>query len=354
MPRGEGHTLRAMSTPDGIDREGVEAWFADHVGSSVPPLEFERITGGRSNLTYRVTDAADGQWVLRRPPLSGGLGSAHDMKREFTIVSALDGTDVPVPGAVGYEPDDGVTGAEFYVMDFVDGVVLRDEGVVESELPGEDERQRVGESLVDTLARLHAVNPDDVGLGELGRREGYVERQLKRWKKQWDASKTRELEAIDEVHARLSENVPEQQDVAIVHGDYRLDNVIVGSDCDIAAVVDWELCTLGDPLADVGLLLVYWAEPGDQIVPLTRAPTLASGFPTRRDLVERYASRTGRDLSAIDFYVALGYWKLAAILEGVYARYAGGAYGQSEDDYKNFPKIVEQLAEAAAKTAGAT
>src|SRR5829696_1036587 len=201
-----------MSTPDGIEREGVEAWFAAHVDSYEPPLEFDRITGGRSNLTYRVTDQAQGQWVLRRPPLSGGLGSAHDMKREFTIVSALDGTDVPVPGAVGYEPDDSVTGAEFYVMDFVDGVVLRDEGIVEQQLAGEDERRRVGESLVDTLGALHAVDPDDVGLGELGRREGYVERQLRRWKKQWDASKTRELDAIDQVHARLSENVPEQQD----------------------------------------------------------------------------------------------------------------------------------------------
>jgi aminoglycoside phosphotransferase (APT) family kinase protein len=342
-----------MSTPDGINREGVEAWFAEHVDGYESPLEFERITGGRSNLTYRVTDAARGQWVLRRPPLSGGLGSAHDMNREFTIVSALDGTDVPVPKAVGYEPDDDVTGAEFYVMDFVDGVVLRDEWIVDDQLPGHDERKQVGHSLVDTLARLHAVDPDDVGLGELGRREGYVERQLKRWKKQWDASKTRELDLMDQVHARLSERVPEQQDVAIVHGDYRLDNVIVGSECDIAAVVDWELCTLGDPLADVGLLLVYWAQPGDEIVPLTRAPTLAAGFPSRNELIDRYANETGRDLGAIDFYVALGYWKLAAILEGVYARYAGGAYGESEDDYEDFPKIVEQLAEAAAKTAGA-
>jgi aminoglycoside phosphotransferase (APT) family kinase protein len=340
-----------MSTPDGIDREGVEAWFGDHVDSYEPPLQFERITGGRSNLTFSVTDADSGHWVLRRPPLSGGLGSAHDMNREYTIVSALDGTDVPVPGAVGYEPSDEVTGAEFYVMDFVDGTVLRDEGIVEKELPDEDQRKRVGHSLVDTLARLHAVNPDDVGLGELGRREGYVERQLKRWKKQWDASKTRELDTIDQVHAILSERVPEQQDVAIVHGDYRLDNVIVGSDCDIAAVVDWELCTLGDPLADVGLLAVYWAEPGDEIVPLTRAPTLASGFPSRQDLIDRYADRTGRDVSEIDFYIALGYWKLAVILEGVYARYAGGAYGKSEDDYKDFPKIVEQLAEAATTAA---
>ena len=340
------------SEVEGVDRQGVEAWFAEHVGSASPPLEFERITGGRSNLTYRVTDQDDGQWVLRRPPLSGGLGSAHDMNREFTIVSALEGTRVPVPGAVGYEPDDDVTGAEFYVMDFVDGVVLRDEAIVDRELPDHKDRERVGHALVDTLALLHAVNPDDVGLGELGRREGYVDRQLKRWKKQWDASKTRDLQTIDDVHAQLSETVPEQQGVSIVHGDYRLDNVIIAESCDIAAVVDWELCTLGDPLADVGLLLVYWAQPGDEIVPLTRAPTLADGFPTRDDLVERYANETGRDLSGIDYYVALGYWKLAVILEGVYARYAGGAYGKSDDDYESFPEIVEQLAEAAATTAG--
>jgi aminoglycoside phosphotransferase (APT) family kinase protein len=335
----------------GIDRARVEQWFSDNVAGAAPPLRFERIAGGRSNITYRVTDERGGQWVLRRPPLSGGLGSAHDMGREHRIVSALAGTDVAVPAALGFCDDESVTGADFYVMDFVDGIVLRDEDVVEEQMPDVASRRRAGESLVDMLARLHAVDPDSVGLGELGRRDGYVERQLKRWKRQWESSKTRELETVDRAHELLSERVPEQQSVAIVHGDYRLDNAIVAPSGDIAAVVDWELCTLGDPLADVGLLAVYWAEPGDAIVPLTRAPTLAPGFPSRRDLIDRYASVTGRDLSQIDFYIALGYWKLAVILEGVYARYAGGAYGDAGDEHKSFVRIVEQLADAAATTA---
>ncbi|MDP9347525.1 MAG: phosphotransferase family protein [Actinomycetota bacterium] len=211
----------------GLDPDGVEAWFADNVPGAEPPLRFERITGGRSNMTYRVSDASGGSWALRRPPLSGGLSSAHDMGREHRIISALEDTDVPVPAALGFCGDESVIGADFYVMDFVEGLVLRDEEAVASEFPDEDGRRRVGESVVDTLARIHAVDPDAVGLGELDRRDGYVERQLERWKKQWDASKTRELEDVDRAHAILSERVPEQRGTAIVHGDYRLDNAIV-------------------------------------------------------------------------------------------------------------------------------
>ena len=334
------------SDDTGLDRPRLEQWFAANVPGAEPPLSYERIAGGRSNLTFRVTDANDQPWILRRPPLGTRLGSAHDMGREHRILSALSGTPVPAPTPVALCSDEAVTGAEFYVMDFVEGVVLRDEGDVEAAFP-EQERRRVGEALVDTLAELHAVDPDAVGVGDMGRRDGYAERQLKRWKRQWDASKTRELDAMEEGHRLLSERVPAQRDTSIVHGDYRLDNVIVRGDGEIAAVVDWELCTLGDPLADVGLLMCYWAQPGDEVVPLTRAPTLAAGFPTREQVAERYAQRSGRDLSQLDFFVALGYWKLAAILEGVYARYAAGAYGETTDEFKSFGEIVEQLAEAA-------
>ena len=165
--------------------------------------------------------------------------------------------------------------------------------------------------------------------------------------RQWEASKTRELDAMEETHRLLSARVPPQQATSLVHGDYRLDNVIVSPQGDIAAVLDWELCTLGDPLADVGQLMVYWAEPSDEVVPLTRSPTLAPGFPGRAELAERYAQRSGRDISGLDFFVALAYWKLAAILEGVYARYSAGQYGETSDDYTSFGEIVEQLAGAA-------
>jgi aminoglycoside phosphotransferase (APT) family kinase protein len=331
---------------NGLDRARLQGWFEANVAGVKPPLAYERIAGGRSNLTFRVTDAGDGAWILRRPPLGSTLGSAHDMGREHRILTGLARTAVPAPTPVALCSDVRVTGAEFYVMDFVDGVVLRDEADVEATF-AEPDRRRVGEALVDTLVELHAVDPDAAGLGELGRRDGYAERQLRRWKRQWDDSKTRELEAMEEAHRLLAARVPQQRDTSIVHGDYRLDNAIVTPAGDVAAVVDWELCTLGDPLADLGLLLDYWAQPGDEVVPLTRAPTLAAGFPTREELAARYAERSGRDIAQLDFFVALGYWKLAAILEGVYARYAAGAYGETTDEFRSFGTIVEQLASAA-------
>jgi len=330
----------------GLDRARLERWFAVNVQGAEPPLAYERIAGGRSNLTFRVTGAGAGEWILRRPPLGTTLGSAHDMGREHRILTGLARTPVPAPTPVAFCADEQVTGAEFYVMEFVDGVVLRDESDVEASFP-EPERRRVGEALVDTLAELHAVDADAAGVGDLGRRDGYAERQLRRWKRQWDASKTRELTAMEEAHRLLAARVPEQRDTTIVHGDYRLDNVIVTPAGDVAAIVDWELCTLGDPLADLGLLMDYWAQPGDEVVPLTRSPTLAPGFPTREELAARYAERSGRDIAQLDFFVALGYWKLAAILEGVYARYAAGAYGETTDEFRSFEEIVEQLAGAA-------
>jgi aminoglycoside phosphotransferase (APT) family kinase protein len=331
---------------DGIDREQLEPWLAEHIGGATPPFGYERIAGGRSNLTYRVADADGGRWILRRPPMGTTLGSAHDMGREHRILSALAPAGLPVPTPVALCTDDAVTGATFYVMEFVDGLVLRDEDEVEAAFD-EDGRRAIGFALVDALVDLHAVDPSSVGLGELGRHDGYAERQLKRWKRQWDDSKTRELEAMEEAHERLAQRVPPQLDTSLVHGDYRLDNVILSRSGEVAAIVDWELCTLGDPLADLGLLMCYWAEKRDKVVPLTRSPTLAPGFPSREELAARYAERSGRDISQLDFFVALGYWKLAAILEGVYARYSAGAYGKTTDEFRSFAEIVEQLAGAA-------
>jgi aminoglycoside phosphotransferase (APT) family kinase protein len=346
-----------MSAPDGdaapewLDPPAFKAWFQANVPGSVPPLAFERIAGGRSNLTYRVTDAASGAWILRRPPLGERLGSAHDMGREHRILSGLTGTDVAVPTPVAFCADPEVADAEFYVMEFVDGVVLRDHAAVEAAFPEAASRRGLSEAVVDTLVQLHAVDPDASGLGTLGRRDGYAERQLRRWSRQWEASRTRDLPAMDETHRLLSARVPEQRDVSIIHGDYRLDNVIVTPAGQVAAVVDWELCTLGDPLADLGLLLVYWVQPGDEIVPLPGAPTLAPGFLDRRSLANLYAERPGRDVSELDFFVALGQWKLAAILEGVHARNAAGAYGATDGGFESFARTVEQLAEAALTTA---
>jgi len=332
--------------PEGIDQARVEAWFAEHVPSARPPLTFERISGGHSNLTYGVRDSAGRRWALRRPPLGKRLGSAHDMGREQRVVSALAETPVPVAPIAGFCEDESVNEAPFYVMEFVEGPILR--GLAEADaFPDEADRRAIGERVVDTLVEIHAVDPDAVGLGDLGRKEDYVARQLHRWQGQWEKSKTRELPAIDAVHERLAARIPEQGPATIVHGDYRLDNMILTPQGEVAAVVDWELCTLGDPLADVGLLMVYWPEPGEETIALGLPATLAPGFPKREELKARYAERSGRDLSQLDFFIALGYWKLAIILEGVYARYAAGQYGKVDPGIEAFARLVERLAEAA-------
>jgi aminoglycoside phosphotransferase (APT) family kinase protein len=312
-----------------------------------PPLRVQRISGGQSNLTFRVTDAAGRRWALRRPPLGERLRSAHDMSREYKVVSALAPTDVPVAPLAGLCEDESVSGAPFYVMDYVEGPILRSRREAEEHFTDEPSRHAIGERVADTLVAIHAVDPDHVGLGELGRKQDYVARQLHRWRGQWEKSKTRDLPLIDELHDRLAARIPEQGPATIVHGDYRLDNMILSPWGEISAVVDWELCTLGDPLADVGLLMVYWSEPGDDLIPLFEPATLAPGFPSREEVKSRYAEHSGRDLSEIDFYVALGCWKLAIVLEGVYARFAAGQYGETDEGFRKFAGVVEQLADAA-------
>ncbi|HEX8754489.1 MAG TPA: phosphotransferase family protein [Solirubrobacterales bacterium] len=333
------------AVPEGIDRAGVEGWLADHVADLRLPLSFERIAGGLSNLTYRVQEDGGRRWALRRPPLGKRLGSAHDMGREFKVVSALGPTEVPVPPVLGLCGDESVNGAPFYVMEFVEGPILR--GMAEAEVFSEEERREIGFRVADTLAAIHAVDPEAVGLGELGRKEDYVARQLRRWQGQWEKSKSRELPVIDELHDRLAARIPEQGPATLVHGDYRLDNMILTDGGEVAAVVDWELCTLGDPLADVGTLMCYWPERGDATIALGQPANLAPGFPSREELVARYAERSGRDLAELDFFIALGYWKLAIILEGVYARTIAGGYGKADSGAEMFARFVERLAGAA-------
>jgi aminoglycoside phosphotransferase (APT) family kinase protein len=331
---------------EAIDQPNLEAWFSEHIRGAAPPLSFERISGGRSNLTYAVADGAGTRWALRRPPLGKRLASAHDMAREHRIISALQETDVPVPPVVGLCEDDSVNGAPFFVMEFVDGPILRSRTEAEQSFD-EDQRRSIGERVVDTLVAIHGTDPDRVGLGDLGRREDYVARQLRRWHGQWVKSKTHEVPLIDDVHSRLEARIPEQGRATIVHGDYRLDNMILSEAGEVAAVVDWELCTLGDPLADLGMLLVYWSEAGDELTPLFEAPTTAAGFLARNEVRDRYARLSGRDVSGIDFYVALAWWKLGIILQGVYARSAAGQYGKPDEGIERFANIVDQLAQAA-------
>ena len=325
-----------------IDPDRVTRWLVEHIPGAVAPFRFDLIAGGRSNLTFRVTGADGARFVLRRPPLGNVLATAHDMAREHRIIAAVGTTGVPVPPALGLCTDLEVNGAPFYVMGFVDGEVL--DSVEKAALLPYELRRPASEHLIDVLADLHAVDIDEVGLGDFAKREGYIERQVKRWSAQWEGSKTRELPAIDEVAVRLRERMPVQRGTSIAHGDFRFGNALVDvQQGRVAAVLDWELCTLGDPLADVGYLGVYWYD-GEAANVRANDPTSADGFPSYADLLERYATRTGRDLSGIDYYVAFSCWRLAVISEGVYARYLHGAMGEQDVDITQFKVGVDALA----------
>ncbi|WP_116999271.1 phosphotransferase family protein [Desertimonas flava] len=311
--------------PEGIDTEKVGAWLTANVAGAEPPFRYDRIGGGRSNMTFSVVGANGDRYVLRRPPLGHVLATAHDMTREHRVITALGPTAVPVPATLGLCTDESVNGSPFYVMEMVDGVVV--DAPPKAEPLSMPVRAHMTESLVDVLVSLHDVDPDAVGLGDFGRREGYVERQIRRWSKQWAGSKTRDLPAVDELATALADNIPEQQGAAITHGDYRFGNTIIDpATGDIVAVLDWELCTIGDPLADLGYIGVHWSDEASDDG-RHNDPTSAGGFGTFAALLERYASKSTRDLSAIDYYVAFQYWRLAIILEGVYARYLHGAMG---------------------------
>jgi aminoglycoside phosphotransferase (APT) family kinase protein len=341
----QGRASAERPVPAGIDDHGVSAWFAANVDGVTLPLAYELIAGGRSNLTFAVDDAAGRRYVLRRPPTGHLLPTAHDMGREHRIIAAVGPAGVPVATALGYCEDPTVTGAPFYVMDFVDGHILRSEADAEAtfDLAG---RRRLSEDLVDTLAAIHALDPDEVGLGDLARKEGYIARQLKRWYAQYVASRDDQggpdVTEVDAVHDHLVTRIPDQGRAGIVHGDYRLDNTIIGDDASVVAVLDWELCTLGDTMADVGQLLVYWTDPGESSA-LAQSATTAAGFPTRQELADRYAEVSGRSVAELDFYVAFAYWKLACILEGVYTRYLGGAMGRDGFDFHAYPSMIRQL-----------
>jgi aminoglycoside phosphotransferase (APT) family kinase protein len=307
------------NAPEGIDAARLEPWLAAHVEGSKLPFSYELIVGGQSNLTFRVTDGAGKRYVLRRPPaLAHLLATAHDVLREHRLMAALADTRVPVPRMLAFTDDPEVNGAPFFVAEFVDGVVL-DSPAKAGAMP-EDARRELAFDLVDVLAALHGVDVDAVRLGDLARRDAYLERQLRRWSKQWEGSKTRDLPVVDEVVRRLGKGMPPQADATIVHGDYRFGNCI--SDIPgrrIAAVLDWELCTLGDPLADVGYLALYWHDP-TLAVPMTNDPTSAGGFPSLDELLQRYAQLTGRDVSNVGYYRAFAAFRLAIIAEGIVFR----------------------------------
>ena len=314
--------------PPGLDLDAVARWLDPLVGGLQGPLRAAVIAGGRSNLTYVIADDAR-EWVLRRPPLAHVLPTAHDMAREYRVIRALGPTDIPVPQTIGLCTDAEVLGVNFYVMERVHGHTIRDR--LPDEYPDTPQtRETLSRVLMETLGRLHSVEPAAVGLETFGKPAGYLSRQLNRWWMQWEASKTRELPEMEELRRRLEAGLPEQGPPGIVHGDYRLDNVMFApSDpTRISAILDWEMCTQGDPLADLGLLMVYWSDrsdPPELIAGMALSPvTQQEGFMSREQLVAEYARTSSRDLSKLAWYTCLGYYKLSIVAEGIHARYLMG------------------------------
>jgi aminoglycoside phosphotransferase (APT) family kinase protein len=340
-----------VDTPEGVALDRLAPWFAEHVDdASGAPLTAEFIAGGRSNLTYAISDGTR-SWVLRRPPLGHVVATAHDMGREYRVIGALAATDVPVPRVHAFCDDLEVNGAPFYVMERVDGQILRTPADMAGLTP--DDARRCSHELIDVLARLHGVDYEAVGLADFGRPDGFLARNVARWGKQWAANKTRELPEIDELARRLARALPESGPPAIVHGDYRLDNTMLapGDPGRIVAVLDWEMSTLGDPLTDLGLFLVYWG--GDAAPEIGASAGIASveGFIGKREIVARYAEQSGRSVEHLDFYVVFATYKLAVILEGINARFLmGKTLGEGFDDMGT---MVRQLAESALAVADA-
>ena len=329
---------------EAVPVEALSGWVAAHVEEASGPIVVTHLSGGSSNLTFRVRDDAN-DWVLRRPPMGRLLATANDMGREYRVQEGLGRSDVPVATTVAMCEDPDVLGVPFYLMTFVEGTVYSDADAV----TGLDEAQQAAASdeLIDVLARLHAVDYEAVGLGSLGKPEGFLQRQITRWRGQWEKSKDHEIPAIDELARRLDASVPATTDSSVVHGDYSFNNTMWSNDdpTRMVSVLDWEMSTLGDPLTDVGMVAVYWTDVGE-IMWRNRKPQAHranAGFPDVDTLLDRYATSSGTDLSDIDFYRAFATYKLAVIAQG-------GARRVEHTDPERAARVtgtVEQLADLA-------
>jgi aminoglycoside phosphotransferase (APT) family kinase protein len=335
----------AATDRPGIDAAGVALWLSATVGLRAP-LRFTRIGHGQSNLTYLVGDAAGRRVVIRRPPLGELARGAHDMVREHRVLAALAAEAVPTPRPLAISTDPAVTGATLYAMEHVDGVVLHTGESARALQPRV--RHRVGIAAIEFLAALHQVDVDAAGLWDLGRRDSYAERQLRGWGRQWEATKTRELDTVELVGRALHASIPPQREVALVHGDYNLANLIVAGDGELRAILDWELSTLGDPVADLGTMLCYWPDEPEQAIPEREPLSLLPGFCSRQELIDAYRDAApGCDLSGLRFWIALATWKLAIIFEGITCRRLEHP-GNSATSPATLRRTTEHLADLAA------
>lgn len=342
----DGAVTTHRESPTGLDLDRLGSWLAaEHPGMVAGELSASLIQGGKSNLTYELTDGVR-QWIVRRPPLGTIMATAHDMRREYTIADALGNTDVPVAKMFAYCGDKDVLGADFYIMERINGVPYRYANEIKP--LGKARTRAISSELVRTLAKLHRVDPARVGLSDFGRPEGFLGRQVKRWKTQLDASFTRELPGADELYAKLVAAVPSEAASGIVHGDFRLDNVLMGADDLPAAVIDWEMATLGDPLLDLALMLTYQRRARivagrESTGPATYDVTLAPGYLSAEEIMALYEAESGRTLNGFGFHLGLACFKLAGISEGVRYRHinrqtVGAGF---EDSGSTVPLLLE-------------
>jgi len=303
----------------GLRSVAVSEWIVSLGCGATPPLSFDPLGSGKSNLVSLVTDANRNRWVLRRPPMGRLAPSAHDIAREHEVLVAVNDS-VPTPRVIALTTDPSITDVPLMLLEHVEGLVLEDTEVAERTSPAW--RGSLARSVPEALAKVHAVDLEGVGLAQLASSKPYAQRQVKRWQRQWKELDTPSLSGVVGIADRLAANAPTQNETALVHGDFHLRNLILDPDSGaVRAIVDWELCTLGDPLADLGGLLAYWPRPGDDPMVPFSASTLAD-FPERHELVGTYAEITGRDVGAVAFWQALAYWKIAIIIQGVRVRAA--------------------------------
>ena len=308
-------------------------------------FQYEQFKVGRSNITFKIFDDKN-SYVLRRPPYGNKLESAHNMSREYRIIDELSKNNLKVPKPIFLYTEKNISDDDFYIMEYIEGKTISDN--IEAELLSTDEKITISNSFIKTIADIHNFDVVSSKLEDLGKHQGYVERQLNRWTKQFEAQKVREIDDLDYATELLFENIPKQQKISIVHGDYRLDNVRVNNGS-VAAVVDWELCTIGDPLADLGTIIASWSNSKEKDTPFIYSPTLSDGFLSRSELLEMYSNNSYLDLKNIEFYVRLSYWKHAMIMEGVYVRYSRGSYGKiNKKEIELFKQSTVMFAKKAA------
>ena len=334
-----------------LDLRKLEAFLREHFPAEREGITLQQFPSGHSNLTYSVL-LGDCEMVLRRPPFGTKVKSAHDMGREFRVLSKLHNAYPLAPSVLLYCDDENVLGAPFYLMERLHGIILRRDPPPGMEFSPQT-AGRLSESFVDNLARLHGLDYSSIGLAEIGKPDGYLQRQVTGWIERYVGSKTHELPEVERIASWINGHMPPNATAALIHNDYKYDNTVLNptNPTEITGVLDWEMCTIGDPLSDVGTALAYWVDPHDssELHEIRWGPTTSAGSLSRSELVERYARRTGRDTSHMPFYLAFARFKVAVIVQQIYYRYHHGL--TRDPRFARLPGVVKALLRASLEAA---